>query len=111
MQARRPIGAIKVDLKKVEARRRELRQELAEALAEPGVRAWRWRGQRLEALKADYEGTTLKLRQLAKTHSTSAGCICNMADRYKWVRRAFYEAKLHAVAARRAPEHVAGVTP
>lgn len=96
MQARRPVDVIKAEIARVDARRRELRQELSETLAitAPGIGAKRWRGAALALLKEDYETTTLKFEELAQRHRTSAGTVHNLADKYKWVRRAYHEAKL-----------------
>jgi hypothetical protein len=92
MQARRPADVIRADLDRLEVRRLELRRELAEVLqiTAPGRSATRWRGAALADLRADYEGTTLKLREIAERHLTSPGNICNLAALHHWERRAFY---------------------
>lgn len=107
----RTITEIKADLRAVDRQRRQLRAELAKVLLMPSPSASRWKGKALEDLRADYEGTTRKLRQLAATHKTSAGNIVNLADRYGWFRRAVYEQKAAAASRVRPAEHQQHVSP
>lgn len=97
----RPLAEIRVELRALDRRRRAVRAELLAAEAIPGARATKWKGAALEALKTDYETTVRKLRELALSHNTSAGCVVNLAAAHGWQRRAIYQRdRLHEIAAR-----------
>ena len=48
----------------------------------------RWYGPRLEALRADYEGTSCTLPELAARHGTIRAIVCRLARENGWLRHA-----------------------